>query len=227
MYIELKYLFKKARITESEIQIGKLNIDIENITEIKFQMATTLRQGFITFCTLNGGQEVSDLNTSTLDKNSIMFYKKDNVKVSTMLEYFFNIVQISEASELKERYESEKLKAKVRVEELKEESMNRAKKLKEENERMSKMLNQNSKPIPKVSYIPSKVSKPIEHGVIHCPKCGGTQLTTQKKGFGLAKGVAGVLTFGAYGLLTAGIGKNKIIITCLKCGKQFKPGKGK
>lgn len=58
-----------------------------------------------------------------------------------------------------------------------------------------------------------------------CPKCGSTSLSANKKGFGLLKGAAGVLTFGAYGVVTAGIGKNKIIITCLACGKQFKPGK--
>lgn len=61
--------------------------------------------------------------------------------------------------------------------------------------------------------------------VVRCPRCGSTSITANKKGFSLAKGAAGVLTFGAYGVLTAGIGKNKIIITCLKCGKQFKPGK--
>lgn len=61
--------------------------------------------------------------------------------------------------------------------------------------------------------------------VVRCPKCGSTSITANKKGFSLAKGAAGVLTFGAYGVLTAGIGKNKIIITCLKCGKQFKPGR--
>lgn len=62
---------------------------------------------------------------------------------------------------------------------------------------------------------------------VRCPKCGGTQLSANKKGFGLAKGAAGVLTFGTYGVLAAGIGKNKILITCLNCGKQFKPGKGR
>lgn len=69
---------------------------------------------------------------------------------------------------------------------------------------------------------PKPVKKPKE---VCCPKCGSTQLTAQKKGFGLLKGAAGVLTFGAYGVVTAGIGKNKIIVTCLSCGKQFKPGK--
>ncbi len=72
-----------------------------------------------------------------------------------------------------------------------------------------------------------KKKAPINDDVVRCPKCGSSQLTANKKGFGLAKGAAGVLTFGAYGVLAAGIGKNKIIITCLSCGKQFKPGNGR
>ena len=42
-----------------------------------------------------------------------------------------------------------------------------------------------------------------------CPNCGSTQI--------ILTPIAGVAT----GML----GKNKIIITCLSCGKQFKPGR--
>ncbi|MGL4571858.1 MAG: TM2 domain-containing protein [Clostridium sp.] len=79
---------------------------------------------------------------------------------------------------------------------------------------------------PKVSKTPQTTSYQSEK-MVCCPKCGSTQLTANKKGFGLAKGALGVATFGAYGVVTAGIGKNKVIITCLNCGKQFKPGRGK
>lgn len=58
-----------------------------------------------------------------------------------------------------------------------------------------------------------------------CPRCHSTNLTAQKKGFGLLKGAVGVATFGGLGVTAAGIGKNKIILTCLNCGYQFKPGK--
>ncbi len=71
------------------------------------------------------------------------------------------------------------------------------------------------------------VSKTPDNNVVRCPRCGSTSITAHKKGFGLAKGAAGVFTFGAYGVLAAGIGKNKVLITCLNCGKKFKPGKGK
>lgn len=63
--------------------------------------------------------------------------------------------------------------------------------------------------------------------VVRCPRCGSTQLTANKKGVSLLKGALGVATIGTYGVVAAGHGKNKVLITCLNCGKQFKPGKGK
>ena len=63
--------------------------------------------------------------------------------------------------------------------------------------------------------------------VIRCPRCRSTQLTANKKGVSLLKGALGVATIGGYGVVAAGHGKNKVLITCLNCGKQFKPGKGK
>jgi DNA-directed RNA polymerase subunit M/transcription elongation factor TFIIS len=61
--------------------------------------------------------------------------------------------------------------------------------------------------------------------VARCPKCGSTSITGNKKGFSLAKGALGVATVGAYGVVAAGHGKNKVLVTCLNCGKQWKPGK--
>lgn len=61
---------------------------------------------------------------------------------------------------------------------------------------------------------------------IRCPKCGSTQLTANKKGFGIGKALVGGLLTGGIGLLAGGIGSKKIEITCLKCGKKFKAGKG-
>jgi len=59
---------------------------------------------------------------------------------------------------------------------------------------------------------------------ILCPKCGSNQLTANKKGFSGKKAVAGAIVTGGIGLLAGTIGSNKIIITCLNCGHQFKPG---
>lgn len=61
--------------------------------------------------------------------------------------------------------------------------------------------------------------------IARCPKCGSTSLTANKKGFSLAKGVAGVFVAGAIGVVAAGHGKDKVIITCLNCGHQWKAGK--
>jgi len=61
---------------------------------------------------------------------------------------------------------------------------------------------------------------------IHCPKCGSTQITANKKGFSGGKAVAGVVLTGGIGLLAGTIGSKKIIITCLSCGNHFKPGEG-
>lgn len=61
---------------------------------------------------------------------------------------------------------------------------------------------------------------------VSCPRCGSTSLSANKKGWSLGKGIAGAVLINPIGGVATGmIGKNKIIITCLKCGKQFKPGR--
>ena len=61
---------------------------------------------------------------------------------------------------------------------------------------------------------------------ILCPKCGSDQVTANKKGFSGRKAVAGAVLTGGIGLLAGTLGSNKIKITCLSCGHQFKPGQG-
>ena len=51
-------------------------------------------------------------------------------------------------------------------------------------------------------------------------------IINRKKGFGVGKAAAGVLLTGGVGLLAGFVGSNKAEITCLKCGKTFKPGEG-
>lgn len=62
-----------------------------------------------------------------------------------------------------------------------------------------------------------------EEEPIRCPRCGSTQLTANKKGFGLGKAAAGGLLLGPVGLLGGFLGSSKIKITCLKCGYTWKP----
>ncbi len=59
---------------------------------------------------------------------------------------------------------------------------------------------------------------------IKCPKCGSSHLSTDKQGFSGKKAVAGAVLTGGIGILAGTIGSNKIILTCLSCGKQFQPG---
>lgn len=60
--------------------------------------------------------------------------------------------------------------------------------------------------------------------VISCPKCGGTQISAHKKGFGLGKAVVGTVTFGLLaGAGFGAVGKNKIYLSCMHCGHQWKP----
>jgi len=67
----------------------------------------------------------------------------------------------------------------------------------------------------------------MENNDIKCPKCGSNQITANKKGFSGGKAVAGVVLTGGIGLLAGTIGSKNILITCLNCGNQFKPGEGK
>jgi ssDNA-binding Zn-finger/Zn-ribbon topoisomerase 1 len=60
---------------------------------------------------------------------------------------------------------------------------------------------------------------------ISCPKCGSTQITANKKGFGGGKGLGGALLLGPLGLLYGFRGSNKILATCLNCGHQWECGK--
>ncbi len=59
---------------------------------------------------------------------------------------------------------------------------------------------------------------------ITCPKCGSNQITADKKGFSGGKAVAGAILTGGIGLLAGTIGSGKVVITCLNCGNQWKPG---
>lgn len=59
---------------------------------------------------------------------------------------------------------------------------------------------------------------------IKCPKCGSNQVTANKKGFSGTQAVGGAILTGGVGLLAGTIGSNKVIITCLACGHQFRPG---
>lgn len=56
-----------------------------------------------------------------------------------------------------------------------------------------------------------------------CLKCGSTQLTVYKKGFGLGKAAGGWILLGPVGLLGGLIGSQKLMFTCMKCGHKWQP----
>ncbi len=60
--------------------------------------------------------------------------------------------------------------------------------------------------------------------LLHCPKCNSTELTSNKKGFSGSKALAGAVLTGGIGLLAGTIGSQNVLLTCLKCGYQYKAG---
>lgn len=65
----------------------------------------------------------------------------------------------------------------------------------------------------------------MQEDLIKCPQCGSTQIHADKKGFGTGKAIAGTLVGGLLvGAAVGSIGKDKIVLTCLKCGNTFKIG---
>jgi len=63
----------------------------------------------------------------------------------------------------------------------------------------------------------------MEEDIVKCPKCNSVSLSVNQKGFSVGKAITGVM-FLPGGLLWGLHGRNKLIITCLKCGYKFKPG---
>lgn len=63
-----------------------------------------------------------------------------------------------------------------------------------------------------------------EDASLKCPKCGSANISANKKGFSFGKALVGGILTGGVGLLAGTIGSSKIKITCLACGKVFKPG---
>lgn len=58
-----------------------------------------------------------------------------------------------------------------------------------------------------------------------CPKCKSEQLTTNKKGYSAAKGVAGAVLTGGIGLLAGLHGSSDIEVSCINCGHTWNPKK--
>lgn len=77
----------------------------------------------------------------------------------------------------------------------------------------------------KKQAIKARIAAAEAAGEAYCPKCGSTSLTANKKGYGIGKGVVGAAVAGPIGLAAGNLGRQKVLVTCLNCGYQFKPGK--
>ena len=62
-------------------------------------------------------------------------------------------------------------------------------------------------------------------GQVKCPKCGSNQMLANKKGFQLTRAAGATYLFGPLGLLAGFWGSDAVVVTCLKCGNQWEPGK--
>ena len=117
----------------------------------------------------------------------------------------------------KEILEEDRLKREAKK---KEQALKRLTKLyKGDVEKAEEMYMQlNKGKIKKEQYIEKR-----KEGILCCPKCFSTNIHTDKKGFKVGKALTGVLFLGAVGGLAGASGANKLITTCLDCGKEFNP----
>jgi len=69
----------------------------------------------------------------------------------------------------------------------------------------------------------SKAAKVDDAGVLHCPKCGGTQFESKRSGFGKSVGAGiGLLSLGVGAVAIAAAPKTRV--RCVTCGKTFTRG---
>ena len=61
-----------------------------------------------------------------------------------------------------------------------------------------------------------------EEDAIRCPRCGSRNVAAMKEGYSGQKACLGVMCYGPIGLLSGQAGANKIFISCLKCGHQWR-----
>ena len=64
-----------------------------------------------------------------------------------------------------------------------------------------------------------------EANLIHCPKCGSTQIQGTEKGYGAGKAAVGVVLTGGVGLLAGLHGSKRVKVNCLNCGHSWIPAK--
>lgn len=103
--------FKNANITNDIITIGKKEINISDVIEIKYRLGNWSGNGFLVFCTEDHKVEVEKIEDIIWDKNSIQFRKNQNEIAEDILERFKDKVIITNVNEeLKDKREEQKQK---------------------------------------------------------------------------------------------------------------------
>jgi len=54
-----------------------------------------------------------------------------------------------------------------------------------------------------------------------CPSCGSTNVSAQRKGFGIGKAIGGAVLLGPLGLAGGLIGRKKVEMVCAACGRRW------
>lgn len=60
-------------------------------------------------------------------------------------------------------------------------------------------------------------------GIVSCPKCGSTSITTSNKKLSVTRAAAGGALFGKAGAVLGGTSSKKIYNVCMNCGHKWKP----
>lgn len=73
---------------------------------------------------------------------------------------------------------------------------------------------------PKTAYKENK-----KRGIVSCPKCGSTSITTSDKKLSITRGIVGNAIAGPIGAGVGALSSKKMYNVCMNCGHRWKPGK--
>lgn len=98
--------------------------------------------------------------------------------------------------------------------ELQKEKESKKQKRQEQMEILSEQRRNNPKQIHKANK---------KKGIVSCPKCGSTSITTSNKKLSLTRGVVGGALLGPLGAGVGAVTSKKVYCVCMNCGHKWKP----
>ena len=87
-------------MTSDTVVIGKKEINVSDVTEIKYRLGNWSSNGFLVFCTEDHSPEVKKSEDIIWDKNSIQFRKNQNEIAEDIIERFKGKVIITDVDEV-------------------------------------------------------------------------------------------------------------------------------